>query len=103
MTQDALDFFGMSRTADPVTSKDAAAKVDARGLSKLVLKALKVSPKTSEETAAFLGRELGSITPRFKPLETAGLIQKTGTKRAGKSGSQRVVWEVTLLGAIHAA
>lgn len=92
MTQADLDFFGMSRTADPETSKRAAAKVDASKLSQLVLNALTHGPKTSEEVAAWLGRELGSITPRFKPLEAAGLIERSTVRRKGKSGSTRVVW-----------
>lgn len=92
MTQTDLDFFGMSRKTDPETSKRAAAKVNANKLSQLVIEALTHGPKTSEEVASWLGRELGSITPRFKPLEAAGLIERSSLRRQGKSGSTRVVW-----------
>lgn len=92
MIQADLDFFGVARRTDPETSKIAAAKVNANKLSQLVIEALTHGPKTSEEAAAWLGRELGSITPRFKPLEAAGLIERSTLRREGKSGTKRVVW-----------
>ena len=83
------------RRDDPETSKDAAESVNATQLEAIVLSAILRSGErgmTSEEAAAAAGMELGSVTPRFSPLETKGLIFRTERRRPGKSGRGRIVW-----------
>jgi DNA-binding MarR family transcriptional regulator len=88
---------GAHRTEDPDTSVDAAASVDATALEAEVLTAFRWSSKdgwTSEEVAEFLRMELGSVTPRFRPLEAKGYIYRTTERRPGKSGRNRIVWKL---------
>lgn len=86
---------GLARTSDPSTSHNAANKVDAPKLADLVMVQLRKRPQTSEEVAAALNKELGSITPRFAGLEREGLIYKTGERRKGKSRTPRNIYAVT--------
>ena len=88
--------YGASRNLDPPTSKQAAQSVTATQLEAIVLEAIMRSGDrgmTSEEAAAAVGMELGSITPRFSPLENKGFIHRTSLRRAGKSGRGRIVWK----------
>ncbi len=89
---------GAHRTDDPDTSVDAANSVDATALEAEVLVAFRGTPAdygcTSEEAADFLHMELGSVTPRFRPLEAKGYIYRTAERRPGKSGRNRIVWKL---------
>ena len=88
--------YGASRNLDPSTSKNAAQSVNANQLETIVLEAIMRSGErgmTSEEAAAAVGMELGSITPRLSPRENKGLIHRTALRRAGKSGRGRIVWK----------
>ena len=85
----------LSRTGDPDTSVDAAASVNVNQLENECLRALGAVGSdglTTEECATIIGRELGSVTPRFRPLETKGFICRTRDRRKGRSGSTRIVW-----------
>ena len=86
---------GAWRRGDPPTSQTSAQSVDATRLEKICVGAITRSGgrgMTSEEAAAAVGMELGSITPRFAPLEEKGLIRRTDRRRPGKSGRGRIVW-----------
>lgn len=91
---------GAHRTEDPDTSVDAANSVDATALEAEVLVAFRDSiwclnyGFTSEEAANYLKMELGSVTPRFRPLEAKGYIYRTAERRSGKSGRNRIVWKL---------
>lgn len=73
---------GAARRSDPETSKAAARQTNATHLSALVLTVLQLSiaPMTAAEVADALDLDLQSVTPRFKPLARAGLIEVAGTK-----------------------
>ncbi len=105
----ALISRGLARRTDPETSHEAARKVDATKQERVVLDALKdYGDMTSEEVAAVTGPEISatlqSITPRFRPLATKGLIiEKRDSKgeivkRKGKSTRRRIVWTLTEAG-----
>ncbi len=89
---------GAHRTEDPDTSVDAANSVDATHLEAELLAAFRQRIAhigfTSEEAASWLGMELGSVTPRFRPLEAKGYIYRTSERRPGKSGRNRIVWKL---------
>ena len=86
-----------ARGDDPDTSHDAADQMRGRKASALetrVYEALRaLGGGTSEEVADHLDIDLQSISPRFAPMETLGLIRRTTRRKAGKSGRQRIVWE----------
>ncbi len=76
------------RRTDPDTSIIAAQTVDASALEMAVYRALQeYGDMTSTETAARLGKDKWSISPRFAPLQRRGLTEDTGTRR-GRS----IVW-----------
>lgn len=90
---------GFHRTKDPETSVKAAKSIDATKLELRVFDCICASGltgRTSEEIATEINMELGSITPRMAPLEQKGLISRTETRRAGKSGRGRIVWALNL-------
>lgn len=90
MNQLAIEFAGLARTSDPVTSHDAAARIDARGLADLVHRELQRNgPATSHEVADRLGLSLVTASPRMKPLETAGRVVRDGRR------DRRTVWRAT--------
>jgi DNA-binding MarR family transcriptional regulator len=89
---------GAHRHEDPDTSVDAANSVDATALEAEVLTAFRAHTAgfglTSEDVAQHLRMELGSVTPRFRPLEAKGYIYRTTERRPGKSGRNRIVWKL---------
>ena len=90
---------GSYRNTDPDTSIKAAESIDATKLELRVFDCICASGltgRTSEEIANEINMELGSITPRMAPLEQKGLISRTETRRAGKSGRGRIVWALNL-------
>ena len=77
-----------SRLTDPQTSRDAASRVDAPNLADRVLTELRVNgPGTSREIAERMGLSLVTVSPRLKPLEDAGEVQRIG-RRDGMT-----IWE----------
>jgi len=90
----------LARTGDPTTSHEAARKVTEKlpNLEAMTLLALRILVKgTSLDAANWLIKHRGfgqnaiiSISPRFKPLETNGLIRKTGERK-----DNRNVYELT--------
>lgn len=86
----AIDFTPRARSRDPSTSHAAAARVDGSELAGKVLVSLRIDgPATSHELAERLGLSLVTVSPRMKPLETAGKVARDG-KREG-----RTVWRAT--------
>jgi DNA-binding MarR family transcriptional regulator len=86
--QMALDFSARARRRDPETSQEAAGRVDSAALAMLVLTSLRAEgPATSHELAERLKRSLVTISPRMKPLETAGLVRRDGKRE------KRTVWK----------
>lgn len=85
----------MVRASDPITSIEAAEKIDSSKLENMVYEVIARHPNglTSDEVMAYFPHHgIQSITPRFAPLLRKGLVEDTGEKRQGKSGrSQRVL------------
>jgi DNA-binding MarR family transcriptional regulator len=85
------------RSNTPETSVDALKSLDVSNLEGCVLRALIALGNrggTSEEIADQLGMNLQTITPRLKPLENKGLVERTGEKRKGSSNRARVVFRL---------
>lgn len=82
-----------ARIGDPATSKLAASNVSSKvtNLEKQVLHILRLyGGMTAHELSAKSGIALWSLTPRMKPLETKGLIERRGTKQfLNASGRKR--------------
>ena len=88
------DFDAMARRTDPDTSHIAAVTVDTNRLEGYVLSilgqySLPHNPDglTVREISTLLHIDMVSISPRMKPLEKKGLVERT-TKRRGRS----IVW-----------
>ena len=86
----------LARRSDPLTSHIAAKSVNASQLQKTVLHYLRLyGAMTTREIAAKSGIDWGSISPRMKPLEASGLVERRGTKTTTyDSGRKRklTVW-----------
>ena len=84
-------FNAMARRTDPDTSHIAALTVDANRLEKLVVSALTQYPNgcTVKEISVSLDIDKWSISPRMKPLEGKGLVERT-TERRDRS----IVWRI---------
>lgn len=78
----------LARRRDPETSQEAAGRVDAKGVALAVLTELARGPGTCHELAERLGASLVSISPRMKPLEALGRVERVG-RREG-----RTVWKL---------
>lgn len=84
---------GAARRTDPESSHEAAAKVDASRLERLVwITLLEIGTSSAEEVADYLNIDKQSITPRFAPLERKGLIVKTSEKHRNRSGILVQTW-----------
>lgn len=85
-----------ARSTDPHTSHMAARKVDTNRLETQVLATLKLhGPMTTHEISDKSGIGLWSLSPRMKPLEAKGCVERKGTKTTvGPSGRSRtmIVW-----------
>lgn len=85
---------GASRRTDPETSTEAAQSVDASNLERVVLDCLKArGPSILDEVIALTKLDKVTASPRFKPLEDAGKIARTGIKRPGKAGRPQTEWK----------
>jgi DNA-binding MarR family transcriptional regulator len=79
-----------ARRTDPETSKDAARSVHVSLLEMTVVSCLKfVGNSTTSEIARWARIPLVSISPRMKPLEEKGLVQRTTERREHK-----IVWKL---------
>lgn len=88
MNQLGFDFTARARRRDPETSQVAAGSIDGRGLAEQVYRELQAGgPGTSHELAERLGMSLVTVSPRMKPLEDAGKVERCG-RRDG-----RTVWK----------
>jgi hypothetical protein len=70
-----------ARRSDPKSSHEAAERVSATALELEVYKTLKEQgrPMTSLCVVRIMKKPAWSISPRFKPLERKGLIERVGT------------------------
>lgn len=85
---------GASRHADPETSQEAAESVDASKLEQVVLDCIKRrGPSILDEVVSLTKLDKVTASPRFKPLEDAGKIARTGIKRPGKAGRPQTEWK----------
>ena len=84
-----------TRNSDPITSDLAAEGVDVTHLEDVVLRHLRFWPDglTCFELASSTGLELGSLTPRLKPMEQKGLVYREGTRRHQGQRNARIVWK----------
>ena len=82
MQQDDDLFSGAyARHGDPQTSRDAAVVVNVSKLQRIVIDCLRRNgARTCTEVAELTGIPLWSLSPRFKPLEDMGIVERTGTK-----------------------
>lgn len=78
----------LARRVDPPTSHAAAVRVDGARLAAKVLAELERGPGTCHELAERTRISLVSISPRMKPLELAGHVERDG-RREG-----RTVWRL---------
>ena len=85
----------LARSTDPSTSHSAAASFNTTDIETTVLKAVASFPDgaTLDDVMSVLSdMSVVTVSPRFRPLMTKGLIRDTGEKRMGKAGrKQRVV------------
>jgi predicted transcriptional regulator len=83
-----------ARNSDPLTSLDAADRVPVHTLEALVLRHLcwaYPNGLTSYQVAEASGISLVTLSPRFKPLEQKGLIERTKQRDQG-----RIVWRAMM-------
>lgn len=87
---ETLDLFAaFSRSSDPATSKGAASAVNVRQREAEVLEALAGlgGRATTTEIAKFGGLDKWSVSPRMKPLEGKGLVERTDERH-----NHQIVW-----------
>ena len=84
-------FDAMARRTAPDTSHVAALTVDANRLEGVVVSVVRDRPRgcTVKEISAILDIEVVSISPRMKPLEGKGLIERTAERR-----DRSIVWRI---------
>jgi hypothetical protein len=93
---------GRARNTDPVTSHLAAAR-NPSGRITMRMRALIAHGQnraglTDYELAAILGAQQNSVGKRRGELCEERYIEKTEMTRPAPSGSQAIVWRITLLG-----
>lgn len=80
----------LSRSTDPLTSREAAARVPAASLETMVCHALLIrGPSTSHELADYLSLSLVTVSPRMAPLMRKGKVTVVG-RRDGRQVWSRV-------------
>lgn len=83
-----------ARTTDPLTSLEAADRVPTTELEALVLQYLcgaYPDGMTSYQVAEASGMSLVTLSPRFKPLEVKGYIERTKQRDQG-----RIIWKAVI-------
>ena len=91
-----------ARNSDPNTSHMAADDIQPHvtNLQHMVLSALQDNgAMTTEQVAEYLGINIVSISPRFRPMAIRGVISDTGERRQNKSGRSAIVWRAVNNGA----
>lgn len=84
------DADAFARGTDPSTSHLAAYHVDAATLERIVWEALWIyGPMTSTEICEKTGHHAWGISPRLKPLETKGLVERIGFKYTPR---KQILW-----------
>ena len=86
--------FKLARREDPVTSHQAAQKVDTTKLESLVYEAIKGFPDgciSDEILEMYPNYPYSSITARYKSLLDKGFIEVTGVRRGKFGRNQRVM------------
>jgi DNA-binding MarR family transcriptional regulator len=88
MTQLGLELplRALVRCRDPATSRAAAARLDVTPLMQRVLDELAKGPGTAHELAERTGLSLVTVSPRMKPLEGLGRVERAGTRNG------RTIW-----------
>lgn len=88
----------MARNTDPDTSHEAAEKVDAARLERMVYEVICMYPSgcTSDQIMRhFPNHGVQTISPRYAPLLRKGFVYDTGDRRLGSLGRpQRVLKKV---------
>ena len=83
------------RTEDPITSHEAAQKVDTTKLEKMVYEAISSFGEqgciSDDVLNIFPFFPYSSITARYKALHTKGLIEITGVRKGRSGKNQRVM------------
>lgn len=82
-----------ARNSDPGPSHEAAQRVDVNKMEAAVMVALRANgPMTSNEISLATGIHQWTISPRMKPLEDKGLVERCGRKATinsnGRTSSQ---------------
>ena len=87
---------GLSRKTDPRTSQEAGNSVNVTEREHAVLKTMRQRRRalTTVEISEFSGIPLWTVSPRMKPLEEKGLIQRVGTKRNETSNRNMTTWKI---------
>ena len=96
-TYPAKNASGMARNSDPHTSHAAAASINATRSEQEVVDALRRlgGSGINAAIAAEMGiTQIGSISPRLKPLREKGRVRWSGKTLPGPSGRQMRVWEL---------
>ena len=86
--------FKLARREDPVTSHQAAQKVDTTKLESLVYEAIKGFPDgciSDEILEMYPNYPYSSITARYKSLLDKGFIEVTGVRRGKFGRNQRIM------------
>lgn len=84
-----------ARHTDPETSHAAAACVNELKIDRRIVAALKaIAPASSEGVSEYTGLRLVVVSPRFKPLESIGLVYRA-TKVRNRSGHWAIGWALT--------
>lgn len=87
----------LARNTDPDTSHAAADAVKVAELEARVIEALKIVPSglTNNEIADMTKIEVGSVSPRMKPLETKLLVTRTDGRRIPKGRRRsQIIWRL---------
>ncbi len=87
---------GLSRKTDPKTSHDAGNSIEVTEREFEVLKTMRQRRRalTTVEISEFSGIPLWTVSPRMKPLEKKGLVQRAGTKRNEISNRNMTTWKI---------
>jgi hypothetical protein len=85
-----------ARNSDPSTSHKAASVVNTQRLEGVVLNCLSQVPigLTTHEIEQVSGESLVSVSPRMKPLETRGLVERCGKRVPAGQRVPSIIWRI---------
>ncbi len=97
-----MTYEAYARSTDPCTSKDAAAGLSEKALSRLQQQAMEAiqtlgGKAIAERIVAVSGIPIQTLSPRMRPLVRHGMIRESGKEKAN-SGRMQTVWEITSAG-----